>query len=228
MLKPLEYIFKSYKGVVCAKDVADSASSQTPQRGTSPTAVGGSDGTSDIADFFLFLSLNGNKRPNGNAVNVLRTPHQVQQQSCQFAMRLCNIATLLLVVIGENAMRPWMSLQKHTSGLAPTCCGSTYIFNCAFTLTLWIQTHSLYAAGAQVRAATFYDVLKADPQHKLIMRAVDADPDGKMKQLLQDTVPVTAFVPVDSVSAWKGASTLNWSSQAARDDSDSHSALATE
>lgn len=32
------------------------------------------------------------------------------------------------------------------------------------------------------------------------MRAVDADPAGKMKQMLQDTVPVTAFVPVDSVS----------------------------
>jgi hypothetical protein len=34
----------------------------------------------------------------------------------------------------------------------------------------------------------------------MIMKAVDSDPDGKMKQMLQDTVPVTAFVPVDSVS----------------------------
>lgn len=57
------------------------------------------------------------------------------------------------------------------------------------------------AAVAHTRGQTFYDVLKADPQHKLIMKAVDADPDGKMKQMLQDTAPVTAFVPVDKVRA---------------------------
>lgn len=57
----------------------------------------------------------------------------------------------------------------------------------------------LIAAGTQTWAATFYDVLKADPQHKLIMKAVDADPAGTMKKMLQDTAPVTAFVPVDKV-----------------------------
>lgn len=41
--------------------------------------------------------------------------------------------------------------------------------------------------------------MKADPQHKLIMKAVDADPAGTMKKMLQDTAPVTAFVPVDKV-----------------------------
>jgi hypothetical protein len=55
------------------------------------------------------------------------------------------------------------------------------------------------AAVAHTRGQTFYDVLKADPQHKLIMKAVDADPEGKMKQMLQDTAPVTAFVPIDKV-----------------------------
>jgi hypothetical protein len=31
------------------------------------------------------------------------------------------------------------------------------------------------------------------------MKAVDADPAGTMKKMLQDTAPVTAFVPVDKV-----------------------------
>lgn len=39
------------------------------------------------------------------------------------------------------------------------------------------------------------------------MKAVDSDPAGKMKQMLQDTVPVTAFVPVDSVSGKAGQDT---------------------
>lgn len=60
------------------------------------------------------------------------------------------------------------------------------------------QRNALFYAG-HTHASTFYDVLKADPQHKLIMRAVDSDPEGRMKRMLQDTVPVTAFVPVDSV-----------------------------
>ncbi len=75
-------------------------------------------------------------------------------------------------------------------------------------MSLWF----LHAAGTQTWAATFYDVLKADPQHRMIMRAVDADPAGKMKLMLQDTVPVTAFVPVDSVSGhqlvWDGQGPL--------------------
>jgi hypothetical protein len=55
-------------------------------------------------------------------------------------------------------------------------------------------------AGAQAGGqATFYDILKADPSHKLIMRAVDSDPAGKLKALLQQQVPITAFVPTDSV-----------------------------
>lgn len=66
-----------------------------------------------------------------------------------------------------------------------------------------IHAHTLclfyIAAVSQAWAQTFYDVLKADPQHKLIMKAVDADPEGKMKQMLQDTAPVTAFVPIDKV-----------------------------
>lgn len=52
---------------------------------------------------------------------------------------------------------------------------------------------------ALAQAPTFYDVLKKDPLHRLIIRAVDADPQGIAKRLLTQTMPVTALVPTDSV-----------------------------
>lgn len=54
-------------------------------------------------------------------------------------------------------------------------------------------------AVAQTENPSFYDVLKADPSHKLIMKAVDMDKEGKTKELLMKKLPVTALVPTDSV-----------------------------
>ncbi|WIA19017.1 hypothetical protein OEZ85_003678 [Tetradesmus obliquus] len=45
---------------------------------------------------------------------------------------------------------------------------------------------------------SFYDVLKADPAHKLIMRAVEMDKEGVTKAMLQKKMPVTALVPTDT------------------------------
>jgi hypothetical protein len=48
---------------------------------------------------------------------------------------------------------------------------------------------------------SFYDVLKADPAHNLIMRAVEMDKEGVTKAMLQKKMPVTALVPTDTVCA---------------------------
>lgn len=48
---------------------------------------------------------------------------------------------------------------------------------------------------------SFYDALKKDPAHRLIVKAIDADKEGTTKQLLNSDVPVTALVPTDAVSA---------------------------
>lgn len=47
---------------------------------------------------------------------------------------------------------------------------------------------------------TFYDAIKKDPAHKLIMKAIDADTTGETKRLLTHNMPVTALVPTDAVS----------------------------
>jgi hypothetical protein len=58
--------------------------------------------------------------------------------------------------------------------------------------------HCDFLAVALGQHASFYNALKADPAHKLIAQAVDADP--KIKAMLQKPMSVTAFVPTDAVS----------------------------
>lgn len=73
----------------------------------------------------------------------------------------------------------------------------------------YIQLLFAAPAVAVAQTQTFYDALKKDPLHRLIIRAVDADPQGIAKKLLTQTMPVTALVPTDSVRTrgWGGGST---------------------
>jgi uncharacterized surface protein with fasciclin (FAS1) repeats len=63
------------------------------------------------------------------------------------------------------------------------------------------QVSMAAAAGSQSEnTPSFYDVLRADRTHRLIVQAIDSDTAGKTKALLEMKAPVTVFVPTDSVS----------------------------
>lgn len=53
-------------------------------------------------------------------------------------------------------------------------------------------------AAVQAQQQTFLDVLRNDPAHKLIVRAIDADKEGKIKEMLTRRMPITVLVPTDS------------------------------
>jgi hypothetical protein len=130
----------------------------------------------------------------------------------------------LLCILGE-LQRVWPACGRRSRHARLLAAAVEARVRCAVPAVLWqrwqhtsprlcLLSHAAgAAAAAQAQQPSFYDRLKADPQHKFIMRAVDGDPNGQLKALLQQTVPITAFVPTDQV---RGRGGVLWRAALAR------------